>query len=646
MMISKPTNGEFAGYYAGDIGKVPDAGPVAALEAQRAEIPALRGLNDDRGTHRYAEGKWSVKEVLGHLSDAERVFCYRLLRIARADPTPLAGFDENQWAATAPHHHRPTADVVDELLAVREATLALIRSLDEAALEPVGRGQRQAGHRPRHRLDSRRPTQHHVHILHERYGVLQPWGATVQSSWEPAGTRQLDGATDARYHDCRHPRAGGSRCVVRAPARPHDVTGPVDVVTHAVAGAHDGPTSLGFAGERHGVPGIVAEVGGLGFGEAQERAWLDQNVTGTRGVMQHLGMIDGDPPRLSRYLEVHDYWRVGPKSGGYLEPLVGLDRQFGDVQPGELMARVVDPLTFDVVDEVRPRGMAPSSTPAVRTSCGRVAGRLAWPTARMAAPDGSRMSVRGGLPCALALTLAVAAGCGGGSEREAGAARDTLIFAAPADATTLDPHNTTDTESDQVIGMVFEGLLGFDEQMKIVGRLAETWSVAPDGITWTFNLRKGVTLSRRDPVQCRGRAGHLRAGARPGAEAQAPAAVRDARSCRGGGRPHRALRHQVRVRRLRAHHRPHLVRHPQPDGGGSVRPRLRPQRRSDVGHGPLSRGELEEGSGIVLERVEGHWRGTPPTRRLIYRPIPEGASRVLALEAGDVDVIRACRRRN
>jgi len=185
MMISKPTNGEFAAYYAGYIGKVPDAGPLATLEAQRAEIAALRGLSDERGVHRYAEGKWSVKEVVGHLSDAERVFCYRLLRIARADATPLAGFDENQWAATAPHHNRPTADVVDELLAVREATLALIRSLDEAALNRSGVANGKpitaraicwilAGH-----------TQHHVHILHERYGVLQPWGATMQSSWEP-----------------------------------------------------------------------------------------------------------------------------------------------------------------------------------------------------------------------------------------------------------------------------------------------------------------------------------------------------------------------------------------------------------------------------------------------------------------------------
>jgi uncharacterized damage-inducible protein DinB len=185
MVISKPTEGEFAAYYAGYIGKVPEAGPVAALEAQRAEIASLRGLSDERGVHRYAEGKWSVKEVLGHLSDAERVFGYRLLRIARADTTPLAGFDENQWAATAPHHHRSTADVVDELLAVRAATLALIRSLDEPALarSGVANGQPVTGRAICWILAGH--TQHHLHILHERYGVLQPWGATTQSAWAP-----------------------------------------------------------------------------------------------------------------------------------------------------------------------------------------------------------------------------------------------------------------------------------------------------------------------------------------------------------------------------------------------------------------------------------------------------------------------------
>lgn len=184
-VIGKPGPDEFPIAYAGYIGKVLSVGPLTSLEAQRADIKRFATLNHEKGAFRYADGKWSVKEVLGHISDAERVFAYRLLRIARADTTPLAGFDENQWAANAPHHHRPLRDVVHELLAVRDATLALVRSLDEAALG-------------RSALANNKPVsaralcwilaghgQHHLMILHDRYGIRDLWGATVQPSWEP-----------------------------------------------------------------------------------------------------------------------------------------------------------------------------------------------------------------------------------------------------------------------------------------------------------------------------------------------------------------------------------------------------------------------------------------------------------------------------
>ncbi|MCC7033254.1 MAG: DinB family protein [Acidobacteria bacterium] len=183
--IALPDPDEFGFFYAGYINRVPASGPLAALEAQRADIRRFEGLNDAKASFRYQEGKWSVKEVLGHISDAERVFGYRLLRIARADTTPLAGFDERQWAAAAPHHHRPIKHIVHELLAVRAATLALVHSLDEAALARSALANDMAvtaralcwilaGH-----------SQHHLMILYERYGARDMWGATVQPSWEP-----------------------------------------------------------------------------------------------------------------------------------------------------------------------------------------------------------------------------------------------------------------------------------------------------------------------------------------------------------------------------------------------------------------------------------------------------------------------------
>ena len=170
-MITKPADTEYASFYATYVGHVTPSGPVTALEAQRAEFEALRALSDEKADHRYADGKWSVKEVLGHLSDVERVFGYRLLRAARADLTPIPGFDENAWAASAPHAHRPIGAIVEELLAVRASTLALIGSLDRDALE---RSVEANGHPvtaralcwiiPGHAA-------HHLGILKERYEV-------------------------------------------------------------------------------------------------------------------------------------------------------------------------------------------------------------------------------------------------------------------------------------------------------------------------------------------------------------------------------------------------------------------------------------------------------------------------------------------
>jgi hypothetical protein len=171
MTITRPAASEFASFYAGYIGKVPDSGPASLMTDQIGQLERLRSLPEEKGNYRYADGKWTVKELIGHVADAERVFSYRLTRIARADQTPLAGFDENAWAATAPHARRPLASVVDEMIAVRRSTLALIDSLDETSVGNTGVANNNpvsaraicwimAGH-----------TKHHLDILAERYGV-------------------------------------------------------------------------------------------------------------------------------------------------------------------------------------------------------------------------------------------------------------------------------------------------------------------------------------------------------------------------------------------------------------------------------------------------------------------------------------------
>ena len=171
MTINRPDASEFAQFYAGYIAKVADSGPVAELKNQISALEKLKSLPEDKANHAYADGKWTVKEVLGHMCDGERVFSYRLLRIARADKTPLPGFEENDWAKAAPHRRRPIGVVIDELIAVRRATLALIESLDETAIANSTLANNKsvtgraicwvlAGH-----------TKHHLDILKERYGI-------------------------------------------------------------------------------------------------------------------------------------------------------------------------------------------------------------------------------------------------------------------------------------------------------------------------------------------------------------------------------------------------------------------------------------------------------------------------------------------
>src|SRR4029077_14980404 len=125
-------------YYGRDL-KLPGDDALAALRAQSASTPRLlSGLSEAQALHRYAPGKWSVKEVVGHVIDAERVFGYRALRIARADTTPLPGFDENAWVPAGHFDRRPMIDLVAEYQAVRAATVALFSSFEEEALTRVG----------------------------------------------------------------------------------------------------------------------------------------------------------------------------------------------------------------------------------------------------------------------------------------------------------------------------------------------------------------------------------------------------------------------------------------------------------------------------------------------------------------------------
>jgi predicted SnoaL-like aldol condensation-catalyzing enzyme len=168
----RPAPAEYAPFYETYVSKVTEDDLVAALAAQVGEIEAvLAAVSPEREGYRYAPGKWSVREMFGHLCDTERLFAYRALSIARGDDAPLPGMDENAWMEPAAFDGFPLDSLGREWVELRRTTVALFDRLDAAAWHRVGNANGQAvsvralaaimvGH-----------LRHHLGILAERYGI-------------------------------------------------------------------------------------------------------------------------------------------------------------------------------------------------------------------------------------------------------------------------------------------------------------------------------------------------------------------------------------------------------------------------------------------------------------------------------------------
>jgi uncharacterized damage-inducible protein DinB len=131
----------------------------------------LSAVTEAGAGHRYAPGKWSVREVLGHLCDAERIFAYRLLRIARGDKTPLEGFDENVYVPAGAFDNRTLADLREEWTATREATVALVRGLPADAWTRRGSANGTSVTAAALAYIILGHVEHHLGVLRDRYGV-------------------------------------------------------------------------------------------------------------------------------------------------------------------------------------------------------------------------------------------------------------------------------------------------------------------------------------------------------------------------------------------------------------------------------------------------------------------------------------------
>jgi hypothetical protein len=167
---ARPGANDYAPYYDRYISRVSEGDIVSTLTDQLpAYLELIRSIPESRGTHRYAPGKWSIKESLGHVNDTERIFAYRGLRIARGDATPLPGFEQNDYIAPGRFDERTLSDLAEEFAHIRRASIALFAPLDDEALDRRGTasgfpvtvramGYIIAGH-----------ALHHMAILRERY---------------------------------------------------------------------------------------------------------------------------------------------------------------------------------------------------------------------------------------------------------------------------------------------------------------------------------------------------------------------------------------------------------------------------------------------------------------------------------------------
>lgn len=168
----RPSPNDYASPYAGYVSLVPEDDVLSAIETQSSEVQkVLSSLDDARAGYRYADGKWSIKEVIGHLTDAERVFGYRALCIARGEQTSLPGFDENEYVSNANFDSWRIGELAESYALTRRANIVLFRNFAPEAWERRGLANNNpvtvralafiiAGHE-----------RHHLKVLRERYGV-------------------------------------------------------------------------------------------------------------------------------------------------------------------------------------------------------------------------------------------------------------------------------------------------------------------------------------------------------------------------------------------------------------------------------------------------------------------------------------------
>ncbi len=167
----KPQTGEYATFYQRyiDLAAAEDD-IVGALDAQARETATLlAGLTDEQAAHRYAPDKWSVKQIVGHVIDGERIFAYRVLSIARGETAPLPGFEQEPYVANGGADDRSMSDLAAELATVRKGNVMMMRALSEEAWRRIGTASENPVSVRALAYGMLGHERHHLRIIRERY---------------------------------------------------------------------------------------------------------------------------------------------------------------------------------------------------------------------------------------------------------------------------------------------------------------------------------------------------------------------------------------------------------------------------------------------------------------------------------------------
>jgi len=168
--MNRPSQAEYAPFYQGYVEQVSESDIMQVLRSELDDLDVLLShVPAEKETYAYADGKWTIRQIVGHLIDGERVFGYRALCIARGEKQNLPGFDQNDYMATAPYIEIELEDLLSEMRLVRLSNIAMLRSLNDEAWERTGTANANdvtvraiafimAGH-----------VRHHMKVLKERY---------------------------------------------------------------------------------------------------------------------------------------------------------------------------------------------------------------------------------------------------------------------------------------------------------------------------------------------------------------------------------------------------------------------------------------------------------------------------------------------